>query len=410
MKISIVTSTYPRYQGDGAGSFIHSMSANLVRLGHKVTVFAPYDPEVVSDWQADVDVRRVRFIVPDRWSKLGHARSLSGDVHLHWHAYPLVALFSIFAIFQLFRQVKHDKANVIYAQWLVPGGLIGAIVSWLTGVPLVVSLHGSDVFIAERYAIFRPFVRFIFRTTRHFVACSTDLAQRAIGIGLPDGNVTVIPYGVDIDRYAPSNETGSKLRARLSISDDQPVAMAMGRLVYKKGFSYFIQAAELVLERFPKTRFIVAGDGDLRSELESVAQSLGIESSVTFIGHVPWAETPMYLAMADVVAVPSVIDQAGNVDGLPNVLLESLATGCAVVACRVAGIPEVVRDGENGLLVPQKDVTALADALCRLLADEKLRYRLGEDARRGAVAQLSWIQIATKVATILDACSKETDA
>ena len=105
MKITVITSTYPRYQGDGVGSFIHSMSANLVRLGHQVIVFAPYDPEVIPGWQSDVGVRRIRYVLPSRWSRLGHARSLSGDVHLQWHAYPLVVLFSIIAIFRLFRQV-----------------------------------------------------------------------------------------------------------------------------------------------------------------------------------------------------------------------------------------------------------------------------------------------------------------
>lgn len=404
MKISVVTSTYPRYQGDGVGSFIHSMSASMVQLGHTVTVFAPYDPEVVSDWQSDVDVRRVRFVWPNRWAKLGHARSLSGDVRLQWHAYPLVMLFSAVAILHLLHHTRREKPDVIYAQWLVPGGFIGAVVSRITGIPLVVSLHGSDVFVAERYKIFRPLVRFIFRTACHVIACSTDLAQRAIGLGLPAAHATVIPYGVDIDRYVPAPQSRSRIREQLSISDAQPVIMAMGRLVYKKGFSYFIRAAALVLKQFPMAHFIIAGDGDLRHELENIAQSLSIGDNISFIGHIPWADTPAHLAMVDILVVPSVIDQAGNVDGLPNVLLESLASGCAVIASRVAGIPEVIEDGKNGLLVPQKDEGALASAIRRLLADADLRRRLGNTARQMAVAQLSWGQTTTYMASILQAC------
>lgn len=409
MKISVITSTYPRYQGDGVGSFIHSMLANLVQLGHEVTVFAPYDPEVVHDWQSDVDVRRIRYILPAHWSRLGHARSLSGDIRLQWHAYPLVILFSVVAIFHLVQQIRRDKVDVIYAQWLVPGGFIGAIVSRLTGVPLVVNLHGSDIFVAERYAIFRPMVHFIFRTACHIIACSTDLAQRVIGLGLPVSNATVIPYGVDIDRYVPNPQLRGRMREQLLIPDSQLVIMAMGRLVYKKGFSYFIRAAALVLKQFPNAHFIIAGDGDLRGELESIARSLGIEGNISFTGHIPWNNTPAYLSMVDIFVVPSVIDQAGNVDGLPNVLLESLASGCVVVASQVAGIPEVIRDGENGLLVPQKDAAALADALHRLLMDVELCRRLSDTARLTAVAQFGWVQTAAKVTSILHTCVKGSD-
>lgn len=96
------------------------------------------------------------------------------------------------------------------------------------------------------------------------------------------------------------------------------------------------------------------------------------------------------LAAADVVAIPSVVDAAGNVDGLPNALLEALAAGKAVVASRVAGIPDVVEDGRNGLLVPEKDAPALAAAVDRLRREPETRRRLGEDARRGAERALSW--------------------
>jgi glycosyltransferase involved in cell wall biosynthesis len=112
--------------------------------------------------------------------------------------------------------------------------------------------------------------------------------------------------------------------------------------------------------------------------------------------------------MADVFVVPSVLDEAGNVDGLPNVLLESMASGCAIVASSVAGIPDVIRDGENGLLVPQRDERALAEAICTLLDDLSLRQRLGDAARATAVGRLSWIHTGERVARILRACARET--
>lgn len=396
MKILTITSTYPRFQGDGAGSFIHSLCYNLTQLGHEVRVFAPYDPLVDSTWQPGVNVERIKYIWPSAWSVLGHARSLKNDARLKWHAFPLVVLFCLIAIIRLYAVAKQSRFNVIYASWLIPGGFIGAVVARLAGLPLVIHLHGSDVFVAERYKILRPIIRFILKTARHIIACSTDLANRVTRFGYPSECVTVVPYGVDIERYIWA--TGCP--ARFPIGDSYNV-MGMGRIVPKKGFVYLLRAAPLVLERFPNTRFIIIGEGDSLSELEAVAKKENVQEHVLFVGYVPWDQTPAYLKMADVFVVPSIRDEAGNVDGLPNVLLEAMAAGCAIVASRVAGIPEVLYDGENGLLVPPSDEVALAEKVCVLLGDETLRKRLGEAAQRTVAARYRWMQIAEQVAAIL---------
>jgi len=402
MKLAIITSSYPRYSGDGVGSFIHSLSKSLIHLGHHVTVLAPYDPADVENWQTTVDVRRVRFVWPESWSHLGHAQSLESDVRLKWHAYPLVALFSMFATIELLRFIHHEKPDVIYAQWLVPGGFIGAIASVLTGTPLIISLHGSDVFVAERYRLLQPIVRFIFRQARHIIACSPDLAQRTIKLGFPAEYITVIPYGVATEAYAPQSENRSSTRVMLGVNETTVIVMAMGRLVYKKGFDILIRAIPYVLKYFPETQFIIAGDGDLRTELSTLATKLHVSTAVRFIGHVPWDQTPAYLNAADILVVPSILDEAGNVDGLPNVLLEALASGCTIVASRIAGIPTVIQDGVNGLLVPSGDPQALAEALCQLLEDCTLRQKLAAMARQTAVETLSWEHIGQRVAAVLE--------
>jgi len=406
VKIAVITSSYPRYQGDGVGSFIHSLMSTLAQLEHDVTVLAPHDPAAVQEWQSEVDVRRVRFIWPDSWSVLGHARSLSGDISLKWHAYPLVILFSFFAILGLWREVRRQQPDVIYAQWLLPAGLIGAVASRLTGVPLVISVHGSDVFVAERRRIARPAARFALRNCCHLIACSRDLARRAVNLGMRSDRVTTIPYGVDVERYKPDNELARTLRAALQLSEEQHVIMAMGRLVYKKGFSYLLEAMPGVLAQFPDAVLLIAGQGDLRTELELLADSLGIRQQVVFAGHVAWDQTSSYLAAADLLVLPSILDQAGNIDGLPNVLLESMASGRAIVASKVAGVPDVITDGENGLLVPEKDAEALAAAICTLLRDPSLRQRLGEAARATTLDHLSWTHVAKQVVAVLRSCEQ----
>jgi len=409
VRIAVITSTFPRFRGDGVGSFIYSLARSLAELGHEVQVLAPYDPAATADWQSEVDVERVKFIRPKSWSLLGHAHSLSSDVSLKWHAYPLVALFSVFASLRLWTKVRCKKADVIYAQWLLPGGFIGALVSRLTSVPLVISVHGSDVFVAERHRVTHQAVRLALLSSCHLIACSGDLARRVVSLGMPSDRVSVIPYGVDLERYKPDQGPTQTLRTALHIPDGQHVIMAMGRLVYKKGFSYLIEAMPGVLARCPNSVLLIAGQGDLGADLELLAESLGIRQQVIFAGHVPWDQTPAYLALADVVVLPSILDQAGNVDGLPNVLLESMATGCAIVASNVAGVPDVITDGQNGLLVPEKGIDALTEAICKLLTDLSLRQRLGDAARATTLDYLSWTHIAQRVTAILKSCRQESE-
>jgi glycosyltransferase involved in cell wall biosynthesis len=171
---------------------------------------------------------------------------------------------------------------------------------------------------------------------------------------------------------------------------------ALGRLVHKKGFDTLIAAMPAVLQARPDAYCIIGGQGDLEAPLRAQIARLGLSERVLLPGHVNWQETPDFCALCQVLAVPSVVDTQGNVDGLPNVLLEALASGCAVVASRVAGIPDVVRDGENGLLVPPGDAAALAGSLCRLLGNAALRQCIGTNAQALMRAGFGWDSIAAR--------------
>jgi glycosyltransferase involved in cell wall biosynthesis len=181
----------------------------------------------------------------------------------------------------------------------------------------------------------------------------------------------------------------------------------MGRLVYKKGFEFLLRSAPIVLTALPETRFVIAGAGSVSHELVALTAELGIGDRVIFPGHIPWHESHRLYQMADVLVVPSVVDEHGNVDGLPNVLLEGMSTGLAIVASRVGGIPTIVRNKENGLLVPEKDPVALAEAISHLLQSPELRRTYGQAARRDVVTELDWSRIASRVAAVLEGVMRD---
>jgi glycosyltransferase involved in cell wall biosynthesis len=192
-----------------------------------------------------------------------------------------------------------------------------------------------------------------------------------------------VPYGVDVHGFSP-RAASAGIRERLGVPQEAFLVLAFGRLVEKKGFRYLVEAAAMT----GGVRVVIAGEGDLKPEL--AAQARDTRAPVSFCGALSRDEMAAALQAADVVVVPSVVDRAGNVDGLPNTVLEAMASGRALVATRVAGIPDVVADGVNGLLVPEKDASALAAALRRLLREPETRERLAREARRHAVERLSW--------------------
>jgi glycosyltransferase involved in cell wall biosynthesis len=164
--------------------------------------------------------------------------------------------------------------------------------------------------------------------------------------------------------------------------DRPPVIVAVGRLVEKKGFGDLIDACALLAVRGRSFRCRIAGVGSLQAALQEQIARCRLQDQVTLIGPRPQNEIAREMQSAAVLAAPCTVAEDGDRDGLPNVIQEALALGTPVVSTDVTGIPEVVRDGERGLLVRQHDPQALADALDRLLADTGMRVRLAEEARR----------------------------
>jgi glycosyltransferase involved in cell wall biosynthesis len=201
--------------------------------------------------------------------------------------------------------------------------------------------------------------------------------------------VELISHGADVRAFDVPPEAVATRRARLGAGAQDVVVAGIGRLIPVKGFEYLLEAYAQALTTEPRLRLVLVGDGDARADLEARARSLGVSETVAFTGMADRSQIPEYLAVADVVAVPS-IRHGGYVDGLPTVALEAMAARKPLVASEVGGLPELVRDGENGLLVPEKDASALADALVRLARDPDLRARLGATAYAEVAGDRSW--------------------
>lgn len=400
MKIAVLTSSYPRFRGDGTAPFIKAFCEGLAKLGHDISVSAPFDPEIKPEDGNKVPVDRFKYIWPEKWHIMGHARSLRADVRIHPIAYLLLPLYILGSVISLNRIVNRQRSDLIHVHWVLPNGVAAMVVSVLRRIPFVVSLHGSDMYLARRNIFFGSIARMIFRRADGVTACSPELLGSALEMGAPEHSI-LLPYGVDPNKFHPHkpNSPAPKFKGD---GDDKVLLLALGRLVYKKGFNILIDATSHVVEMAPNVKVIIAGEGPIFDELFEQINSLEMGSYIELYGSIPWDEIPDFLTSGDIFVLPSIRDKYGNIDGLPNVLLEAMSSGKPVIASDIPGVKVVIEDGRTGVLVPAGDKAELSQAIINLVGNPSLRKKLGDEARVSIKERFTWQTTLNKLTGYFD--------
>lgn len=390
LDLLFLTQTYPRFEGDTAGPFIRDLARGLVRGGDRVTVLAPHAEGVAAGWDdGGVEVATFRY-APERHEVLGYGRSLEADEKVKGRAAVAAPLYALAARRAVRRRLKERRYDLVHAHWIVPNGVVAA---GLRGAPLAIGLHGSDVFLAEKPGV-RSFARWALGRARLLTGCSPELVDRVRALGFPAERSRVIPYGVDVAAFSPDPERRSLWRDRLGVPAGAPLLLGVGRMATKKGFQVLIDVLPALLGEHPELRVVLAGGGDLLERFQEASRPWA--DRVFFPGPVLRDTLPDLYRAADLFTLPAVHDGKGNVDGLPNVILEAMASGLPVVASGISGIPLAVEEGRTGRLVAERDPAALLAALRGLLADPAGAREMGERGRRKAESELTWDAVAAR--------------
>ena len=220
--------------------------------------------------------------------------------------------------------------------------------------------------------------RWSLRGAYRVVTVCQPFADRIVDLGIPRDRITILHNAVKPFVAPPASEV-ARVRRELGIGTEA-VILSVGRLSLEKGHADLLRATKILTEMngAPAFRVVIVGDGPERGTLARLAAELGVEKHVTFAGF--QRDTKPYYAMADMVAVPS------HSEGSPNVVLEAMAAGLPMAACRVGGVPEILEEGVTGLMVESQKPELMAQALFRLLSDAELRSRLGAAAKSRAAA------------------------
>jgi colanic acid/amylovoran biosynthesis glycosyltransferase len=261
--------------------------------------------------------------------------------------------------------------DLVHAQFGQAGRLAGELKrAGVFRAPLVVSFRGGDTTISLKHSP-KIYAR-LYETGDRFLAVSTHLRQMHLDAGCDPAKIEVHHSGINLSSwpYAPAASPASKR------------AVCIGRLVEKKGIRYALEALALLRQHEPQAVLDIVGEGPLRVPLEQQARELGLDGAVHFHGWLPHEKVEKVLRGADVLVAGSVTGADGDAEGIPNVAKEAMAAGISVVATRHAGIPELVRHEETGLLVSERDSAAMAAAILRLWREPGLQRPMQERARR----------------------------
>ncbi len=394
MRILSVATTHPRFAGDSEPSYVLEINRELTRLGHQVTALLPHAAGAATHEILDgVAMRRFRYFLPSALQRLCYNGGILPNLRRSGWARANLPFFLAAQGMAVARTVRHTAPDLVHCHWLISSGLMGALFGGVHKRPIVVSAHGSDVYLDN--LLFQTVNRFVLARCHTCTVNSNGTRSRITRIH-PGMRSEVVPMGVHPECYG-KHLASAEIRERLG--GGEPQLLFIGRFSEHKGIPHLVAAMPEILSHLPRARLVLVGFGPEEPAIRSVVAASALNEYVRFAGRISHAEVPSFLASADLVVLPSV-----QVEGLGVVLLEALASGTPVVGSRVGGIPDIIRDGETGLLARPGDPEDLARQCLKLLGDEALRRHTVEVGRRIVETQFSWASIAERFDRLFRAC------
>lgn len=378
-RILHVASTYPRWEGDATAPFVHHLAKDLQDLGWPIDVLAPHAPGAAARETLDgIAVERFRYLWPAALQTLCY----DGGGLAKLKAAPANALklpaFVVAEWLALFSRLASGRYDLLHAHWVLPQGFIGALAAAPLRVPLLVTVHGGDVF-ALNQGVFNACKRFALNRADAVTVNSSMTAAAVNGLTPRARGVHRVPMGVAERRSDAPAVADLRRRYR---RHDGPLLLFVGRLVPEKGGDDVISAMASMRERAPWATALIVGEGPDKDRLQRLSETNGLSDRITFTGWVSPDRIADYFAAADVFVGPSKRSSQGWVEAQGLTFAEAMLAGTPVVATRSGGIPDLVRHEETGLLVSESAPEEIAAAIERLVGESGLAERLARAGRK----------------------------
>jgi glycosyltransferase involved in cell wall biosynthesis len=383
--ICFLTNAYPDPSSPNPmyGQFIRELVKHLIR--HDVTI-SVVTPRLFQHSKAH-EFRR--------WERVYRFWFWSGNrLLIEYGRIPVLRLLTyiISGVVTALRILQRDSCRLIHAHWGLPAGFMAVVVGRVLKKPVILTVHGSDARLAfEKRGLFRWLFGWTVRRADVVTTVSQNIAERVSALGIHRERIQVFPMGVSEDFFSPlpGKRAGSK-------HPGKTVVVSNRHLLPLYNVDCLIRAIPCVVPRCDQVLFLVAGEGDRRPVLESMARQMDLLAWVRFLGSIPHEQMPALLKSSHIYVSTSLSD------GTSVSLLEAMACGLFPVVTDIPANREWIEDGKNGFLVPTNDELALAERLTMGIEDEGLRQNAREMNIKRVREKASWERISQKVMAVYE--------
>jgi len=377
--ITYIIGTYPGL----TTTFIDREVMALRGMGVQVQILSIRQPWTKLSAEQEALRKDVTYLLPVKWlpliiSHLSYAftkprRFFSTLVYLLTRPHPslrarLMTLIHFIEGVYAAYMLRRAPGQHLHAHFIDRAATVALVASRLLDIPYSVTAHASDIYV-------NPVLLKEKLASAKFVSTCTAYNRSYLsqfGKDLFNHKLLCIYHGLELERYVYEQRPNSA----------RPVILSVGQLQERKGLSYLVEACGMLRDRGIQFECRIIGDGPLRPTLQDQIQRLGLENFVRLLGALPHEEVIAQYREATVFTLPAILGKDGDRDGIPNVILEALSMGLPVVSTSHSGIPEVIEEGVNGLLVPPEDASALSVALERLICDPEMGSAFGKAGRQ----------------------------
>ena len=382
-KVLVIGSVYPRFHEDAEVPWLRTSIAHLKKAGLDIQVLAPAYKGLKSHEIDGVKVNRFRY-APASWEFLTHEEGAPSKMANKPWLQLLAIPYIISGFFKCIKICRKFKPDVSHAHWPFPHAYIALGAAKLFKIPLVLNFHGAELLLIRKKKWVRPLLKFAIGQAQAVFANSSFTASKIKA--LRNVEIEWSPYGTTLETRDERREYTAEPHA----INGKFKILFVGRHIERKGICYLIEAAKYL----PRDQFEIRihGVGDLTEELKKLASESATPDSaeIIFTGKLSPEALASEYKTANVFTLPAIVDSKGDTEGLGVVLIEAMELGLPIVARNVGGIPDVVIDGETGILVPEKDPEALANAYKRLASNPELISQLLAGAQKRIAECFTW--------------------
>jgi glycosyltransferase involved in cell wall biosynthesis len=373
-------------------TFIDREIRALQQQGVRVRIISIRKPHTILSFDQRELQKITSYLIPTDWLKfiIAHLRfaflkprayfgallELSNSPHPNFAARLRTLLHFASGVYAA-QLISEHPCDHIHAHFVDRASTVALVAGRLLGKPYSVTAHANDIYI-------NPILLPLKLSQASFVATCTEYnrqhLQKTVHL---NGKLRCLYHGLDLESYQPSAS---------HVMDVIPTIISVGQLKEKKGFQYLLQACQILKSQNYIFNCQIIGEGNLRQELERQIREFSLQNFVTLRGALPHEGVIREYQRSTIFVLPCVTGSNGDRDGIPNVILEAMAMQLPVISTQHSGIPEVIRDGFNGLLVPPADADNLAYAIATLIDDPSMRIQLGKSGRKTVMERFNSMQ------------------